>query len=49
MENSRLCLDTDVLIRYLKGCEPVAYTIEKAVKNYSTCVTVITAYELQHF
>ncbi len=46
MENSRLCLDTDVLIRYLKGREPFASAIEKAVKNYVSCVTAITVYEL---
>lgn len=46
MDNSRLCLDTDVLIRYLKGREPVASVVEKAVKNYTTHVTAITAYEL---
>lgn len=46
MENSRLCLDTDVLIRYLKGREPVASAVEKAVKNYASCVTAITVYEL---
>ncbi len=46
MDNLRLCLDTDVLIRYLKGREPVASAVENAVKNYSTCVTAITAYEL---
>ena len=46
MENSRLCLDTDVLIRYLKGRDPVASAVEKAVKNYIPCVTAITAYEL---
>ena len=46
MENSSLCLDTDVLIRYLKGRDPVASAVEKAVKNYASCVTAITAYEL---
>ena len=44
MGNSRLCLDTDVLIRYLKGREPVASAVERAVKKYASCVTAITVY-----
>lgn len=34
MDDSRLCLDTDVLIAYLKGREPGASAVEKVVKGY---------------
>ncbi|MBF0202708.1 MAG: type II toxin-antitoxin system VapC family toxin [Desulfamplus sp.] len=46
MENLKLCLDTDVIIRYLKGREPVASAVEKAVINYESYITSITVYEL---
>ncbi len=46
MEISRICLDTTVLIGYLKGREPSASAVEKAVKESSSYVTTITAYEL---
>lgn len=46
MADTRLCLDTDVLIAFLKGREPGASAVEKAVKEYTCFVTAVTAYEL---
>jgi tRNA(fMet)-specific endonuclease VapC len=46
MDDSRLCLDTGVLIAYLKGREPGASAVEKAVKEHACYVTSITVYEL---
>ncbi len=46
MVSSRICLDTTVLISYLKGREPGASAVEHAVRDYSCYVTAITAYEL---
>lgn len=46
MENQRLCLDTGVLIAYLKGRKPGTSAVEYAVKNYECFVTAITVYEL---
>lgn len=46
MDDSQLCLDTSVLIAYLKGREPGAAAVEKAVKEYACYVTTITVYEL---
>jgi len=46
MEISRICLDTTVLIGYLKGREPSASAVEKAVKECNCYVTSITVYEL---
>jgi tRNA(fMet)-specific endonuclease VapC len=46
MAGSRICLDTSVLIAYLKGREPGASAVEYAVRDYSCYVTAITAYEL---
>jgi tRNA(fMet)-specific endonuclease VapC len=46
MEISRICLDTTALIGYLKGREPIASAVEKAVKECSCNVTTITVYEL---
>ncbi len=34
MDNPRLCLDTGVLIAYLKDREPGATAVERAVKRY---------------
>ena len=42
----RICLDTTALIGYLKGREPIASAVEKAVKECSCFVTTITVYEL---
>lgn len=46
MDISRICLDTTMLIGYLKGREPIASAVEKAVKECSCFVTAITVYEL---
>ncbi len=41
-----LCLDTNLLIDYLKGRDPGASAVEKAVKDVTCFVTAITTYEL---
>lgn len=46
MADTRLCLDTNSLIDYLKGREPGASAVERAVKAYNCCVTSISVYEL---
>lgn len=46
MDGPRVCLDTDVLIAYLKGRAPGAGAVERAVMKYNCCVTAITEYEL---
>jgi predicted nucleic acid-binding protein len=46
MDNAQLCLDTNVLIAFLKGREPDAAAVETAVKEYVCYVTSITVYEL---
>lgn len=46
MDTTHLCLDTSVLIAYLKGREPGATAVERAVKDYTCHVTAITVYEL---
>lgn len=46
MDNPALCLDTNVLIAYLKGREPGAAAVVKAVHEFSCYVTAITVYEL---
>ena len=46
MDISRICLDTTVLIGYLKGREPIASAVESVVKKCSCFVTAITVYEL---
>ncbi|GAK54550.1 133aa long hypothetical virulence-associated protein [Candidatus Moduliflexus flocculans] len=46
MDISRICLDTTALIGYLKGREPIALSVEKAVKECSCFVTAVTVYEL---
>lgn len=46
MDNPGLCLDTGVLIAYLKDREPGATAVERAVKSYRCYITAITAYEL---
>jgi len=46
MDRTQLCLDTNVLIDYLKGREPGASAVEKAVKEYNCYVTATTVYEL---
>lgn len=46
MDDQPLCLDTSILIAYLRGQEPGANSIVHAVQNYECCVTAITSYEL---
>jgi tRNA(fMet)-specific endonuclease VapC len=46
MDDAQLCLDTNALIAFLKGREPGASAVEKAVKDYACYVTAITVYEL---
>lgn len=46
MDDTRLCLDTSALIAYLKGRDPGAAAVERAVKDYTCHVTAITVYEL---
>ncbi len=46
MDDFQLCLDTSVLIAYLKGREPSASAVERAVKECACYVTSITVYEL---
>jgi tRNA(fMet)-specific endonuclease VapC len=46
MDRTQLCLDTNVLIDYLKGREPGASAVERAVKEYDCYVTATTVYEL---
>lgn len=46
MDSTRLCLDTNLLIDYLKGRAPGDAAVEKAVKAYDCSVTAITVYEL---
>jgi tRNA(fMet)-specific endonuclease VapC len=46
MDNTHLCIDTSVLIAYLKGREPGATAVERAVRDYTCHVTAITVYEL---
>jgi len=46
MDDTRLCVDTSVLIAYLKGREPGATAVERAVRDYTCYVTAITVYEL---
>jgi len=46
MENSRICLDTNMLISYLKERNPDASAVEKAVRQYNCYITAITVYEL---
>lgn len=46
MDDAQLCLDTNVLIAYLKGREPGASAVERAIKDYNCYVTVVTVYEL---
>lgn len=46
MDESRICLDTSMLIAYLRGQDPAATAVEKAVKDSLCYVTAITVYEL---
>ena len=46
MDDANLCLDTSVLIAYLKGRESGATAVEQAVQTRVCFVTAITVYEL---
>lgn len=46
MDSTSLCLDTNLLIDYLKGREPGATAVEKAAKERVCFITAITTYEL---
>jgi tRNA(fMet)-specific endonuclease VapC len=46
MDNIQLCLDTSALIAYLRGTQPMADAVERAVKECTCFVTAITVYEL---
>jgi tRNA(fMet)-specific endonuclease VapC len=46
LDITKLCIDTNGLIAFLKEREPGASAVEKAVRNYDCCVTAITVYEL---
>ena len=46
MDEPHLCLDTGPLISYLKGHDPGAAAVERAVRNYDCYVTAVTVYEL---
>ncbi len=46
MDIAELCLDTSVLINYLKGREPSAGAVARAISDFSCAVTSITVYEL---
>ena len=46
MDDIRLCLDTNVLIDFLKGRDPGASALERAIKAYDCYVTATTVYEL---
>lgn len=46
MDFARLCIDTGPLVAFLKGRNPGAAAVERAVRELDCCVTAITAYEL---
>jgi len=46
MELGEICIDTNVLIAFLKGRDPAATALEWIVRNTQVFVTAITAYEL---
>jgi tRNA(fMet)-specific endonuclease VapC len=46
MDIAELCLDTNVLINYLKGREPSASAVARAVAEHPCAITSITTYEL---
>ncbi|MEI2689105.1 MAG: type II toxin-antitoxin system VapC family toxin [Anaerolineae bacterium] len=46
MEVARICIDTGPLIAFLKGRNPGAAAVERAVRGMDCFVTAITAYEL---
>ena len=46
MDLTGICIDTGPLIAFLKGRNPGAAAVERAVQELDCFVTVITAYEL---
>jgi tRNA(fMet)-specific endonuclease VapC len=46
MDITELCLDTSILINFLKGREPSASALVHAVTNFSCTITSVTVYEL---
>jgi tRNA(fMet)-specific endonuclease VapC len=46
METERIGLDTSILIAFLRGREPAATALEKAVQKHTCFVAAITIYEL---
>ncbi len=46
MDITRICIDTGPLIAFLKGRNPGAAAVERAVQELDCFVTVVTAYEL---
>ncbi|MEK9149918.1 MAG: type II toxin-antitoxin system VapC family toxin [Candidatus Desantisbacteria bacterium] len=46
MEKNRICIDTDLIVEYLRGRKPLADKVELALIRYECCLTSITAYEL---
>jgi len=46
MDTAELCLDTSVLINYLKGREPSASAVARVVSDHLCAVTSISVYEL---
>lgn len=46
MDERTLCLDTSMLIAFLRNQEPGATAVVNAVQQYTCGVTAITAYEL---
>ena len=46
MDAKPLCLDTTMLIAFLRNSEPGATAVTRAVQTYNCSVTAITAYEL---
>lgn len=46
MDLTRICIDTGPLIAFLKGRNPGAAAVERAVQELDCFITAITAYEL---
>lgn len=46
MELSSICIDTNVLIAFLKGRDPAATALEWVIRHAQVYVTAITANEL---
>ncbi len=46
VDSPRLCIDTSPLIAFLKGREPGASAVERAVREFDCSVTAVTVYEL---